>query len=152
MICISWMHHSSVLFQSLRSLCAHVVWIDLCGMHTVQQITSPRFCPGHQSACSSPQSIQTWPCISVQVKFLTDEQAVLVEDRAKAAAEAAKVGEQLAERHKEGIRLGAELAAAQNHSQKLDSSLRAMTAEKVYTFLAAVCLAFFEKTPRLGHT
>ena len=65
------------------------------------------------------------------MKFLTDEQAVLVEDCAKAAAEAAKVQEQLADQQKECVRLGTELAAAQKHGHELDCSLKAMTAEKV---------------------
>ena len=73
----------------------------------------------------------TCECTAAQVKFLTDEQAVLVEDCAKAAAEAAQVQEQLAGQQKEFARLGAELAAAEKHGHELDCSLRAMTAEKV---------------------
>ena len=64
-----------------------------------------------------------------------DERAVLVEDCAKAAAEAAKQKEQLAARQKECIKMGAELATAQRHVQELDCFLRSLTAEKVFNCL-----------------
>ena len=83
-----------------------------------------------------------------------DEQAVLVEDRAKAAVEAAKVQEQLAEQQKECAKLGSELAAAQKHGQELDCSMRAMTAEKVSSFFCktTLCLPLLRQTPGLCRT
>ena len=96
---------------------------------SAQQATLRSFAVAVEGCCYS--SVHTWTCTAAQVKFLTDEQAILVEDCAKAAAEAARVQEQLADQQTECVRLGAELAAAQKHGQELDCLLRAMTAEKV---------------------
>ena len=77
----------------------------------------------------------------MQVRFLTDEQAVLVEDRARAAAEAATREKQLADRQEECVKMGTELAAAERHVQELKCALRHMTAEKVYSLLCEQCYA-----------